>query len=141
MNYSELKLENQLCFPLYVASKEVIKKYKPFLDPINLTYTQYIVMLVMWEHETISIKELGNMLYLDSGTLSPLIKKLEQLNYVCKLRDKNDQRIVKLSITPLGLKLQDKAKDIPKKIGKCLNLNQDELKVLYNLLYKTINNL
>ena len=90
-----LKLENQLCFPLYACSKEIVKKYKPFLDKIDLTYTQYITMIVMWEKREINVKELGNCLYLDSGTLTPLLKKLEQKGYVTRQRSEKDERNLK----------------------------------------------
>jgi len=135
-----LKLENQLCFPLYVCSKEIIKKYKPVLDKFDLTYTQYIVMMVLWEKEKINVKELGNILYLDSGTLTPLLKKLEQKEYIQRNRSKADERNLIISISEKGKKLKNKMKIVPSEIGKCINLNEDEMVVLYKLLYKILNN-
>lgn len=136
--YESLKLENQLCFPLYVCSKEIIKKYKPFLDEIDLTYTQYITMMVLWSCDEINIKNLGEKVFLDSGTLTPVIKKLEEKGYLERKRNKNDRRNLIVSLTENGKDLSKKAKDIPLKIGKCLNLNSEEAKQLYELLYKVI---
>ena len=133
-----LKLENQLCFPLYAASREIIKKYKPFLDEIDLTYTQYIAMMVLWEENNINVKTLGEKLFLDSGTLTPLLKKLENKGYIERKRSNSDERNLVVSITKEGLKLRDVAKDIPLKMGSCVNLNEDEAKELYNILYKIL---
>mgnify|MGYP003304175005 CR=1 FL=1 len=103
MNYDDyLKLENQICFPLYVASKEIIRKYKPFLDEINLTYTQYITMMVMWEEKSICVKDLGRRLFLDSGTLTPVLKTLEKKGYITRSRSKEDERNLIVKITDLG---------------------------------------
>ena len=139
-DYSCLKLENQLCFPLYAASKEVIKKYKPFLDELNITYTQYITLLVLWENNNINVKELGKKLFLDSGTLTPLLKNLEHKKYIVRKRSNKDERNLIVSLTDEGLKLKDKAKIIPNKIGKCINLNANDALTLYKLLYKILNN-
>lgn len=139
-NYDCLKLENQLCFPLYAASKEVIRKYKPFLDEISLTYTQYITMLVLWNNNNINVKELGEKLFLDSGTLTPLLKNLEQKGYIKRNRSNEDERNLIVSLTNDGIKLKDKAKDIPSKIGKCINLNENEAFELYKILYKILGN-
>ncbi|MDR1130397.1 MAG: MarR family transcriptional regulator [Prevotellaceae bacterium] len=107
MNTEILKLENQLCFPLYAAAKAMVKKYAPFLNEIRLTYTQYITMMVMWEYKTISVKELGNRLYLDSGTLTPLLKRLESKNLISRERAKEgDERFVYISVTPEGIQLK-----------------------------------
>ena len=133
-----LKLENQLCFPLYACSKEVIKKYKPLLDELDLTYTQYIAMLVLWEYESINVKNLGDMLFLDSGTLTPLLKKLEAKGYISRNRDTFDERNLIISITENGKNLKDKAKNIPTEIGKCMKLTPDESIELYRLLYKVL---
>jgi DNA-binding MarR family transcriptional regulator len=138
MNEDLLKLENQLCFPLYVASKEVVNRYKPFLDEISLTYTQYIAMMVLWDKKTISVKDLGACLYLDSGTLTPLLKRLETKGYVKRTRSKDDERIVNINITQKGLKLKDEAVNVPAQMMDCLNLSQEESKTLYELLYKVI---
>lgn len=134
-----LKLENQLCFPLYAAAREIIKTYTPYLDQLGLTYTQYIVMMVMWEHRQIGAKQLGELLYLDSGTITPVVKKLEQMGLVVRRRNKKDERATDISITADGLKLKDRAAGIPHKIAKCINLNQEEAATLYNLLYKILN--
>ena len=136
-----LKLENQLCFPLYAASREIIKKYKPFLDEIDLTYTQYIAMMVLWEENNINVKTLGEKLFLDSGTLTPLLKKLETKGYIERKRSNSDERNLVVSITKEGLKLRDVAKDIPLKIGGCVNLNEKEAKELYDILYKILKNI
>lgn len=135
-----LKLDHQLCFPLYACSKEIIKRYKPLLDKINLTYTQYITMMVLWEKKEVNVKELGDYLYLDSGTLTPLLKKLEQKGYISRIRSTIDERNLIISITEKGMNLIDIAKDIPIEISKCVNLNEEEAKELYRLLYKILNN-
>lgn len=132
--YDNLKLENQLCFPLYACSKEIIKRYKPFLDSIDLTYTQYITMMVLWEHKKINVKELGEYLYLDSGTLTPVLKKLESKNYITRTRSEEDERNLIISITKQGEALKEKAKDIPNMIGKCVKLDKKEAESLYMLL-------
>ena len=136
-----LKLENQLCFPLYVCSKEIIKKYKPVLDKFDLTYTQYIVMMYMWEKERSNVKELGKTILLDSSTLTPLLKKLEYKGYIKRERNELDERNLIITLTDTGEKLKDKVIGIPKKIGKCINLNEEEAKFLYNILYKILFNL
>lgn len=136
-----LKLENQLCFPLYASSREIINRYTPYLKEIGLTYTQYIVFLVLWEYETISVKDLGNKLLLDSGTLTPLLKKLEKDGYVIRNRDKNDERITLISLTNKGLALRDDAKTIPLKVGACVKLTRKEAETLKKLLDKFINNI
>ncbi len=133
-----LKIENQLCFPLYAASKEIIRKYKPFLDKYDLTYTQYIVMLVLWEHDSINVKTLGEKLFLDSGTLTPLLKKLETKKYINKVKLEKDTRNVIVSLTKEGKDLKSKCTNIPLEMGKCINLSKEEAKVLYSLLYKVL---
>lgn len=136
--YNCLKLENQLCFPLYACSKEIIRRYKPYLNEIDLTYTQYIVMMVLWEKEEINIKTLGERLYLDSGTLTPLLKKLETKGYIKRNRLETDERNLNLVITEKGKKLKEKAKDIPEKIAPCINLTEQEALNLYQMLYKIL---
>lgn len=138
--YNALKLENQLCFPLYVCSKEVVKKYKPFLDEIDLTYTQYITMMVMWEKKEINVKELGNCLFLDSGTLTPVLKKLEQKGYLTRARSKEDERVLNVTITEEGEQLKEKAVDIPAQIGQCVPLEPEEVMQLYTILQKLLGN-
>ncbi|SEF44487.1 DNA-binding transcriptional regulator, MarR family [Butyrivibrio sp. Su6] len=138
--YESLKLGNQLCFPLYACSKEIIRRYKPYLDRIDLTYTQYITMMVMWEKKTVNVKTLGECLYLDSGTLTPVLKKLESKGYITRERSSEDERNLVVSITTEGEKLRDEAISIPSSIGSCVKLSEDEAKILYNLLYKIIGN-
>ena len=133
-----LKLENQLCFPLYVCSKEIIRRYKPILDKLDLTYTQYITMMVLWEHDTINVKTLGKMLYLDSGTLTPLLKKLESKEYITRTRNNNDERNLNISITDKGKDLKKKALIVPTEMGNCINLGKDDIIKLYQLLQKLL---
>ena len=136
--YDCLKISNQLCFPLYACSKEIVKRYKPYLDPIDLTYTQYITMMVVWEEEEITVKALGDKLFLDSGTLTPVLKKLEQKGYVKRSRSKDDERNLIITLTKEGLELKKQACEIPAKMGKCVQLSPDEAAKLYELLYKIL---
>lgn len=138
MNSEILKLENQLCFPLYAAAKEVVNRYKPLLDKVDLTYTQYIVMMVLWEFKNIGVKELGKHLYLDSGTLTPLLKRLESKGLVQRERSKEDERAVNITITEAGEKLKEEAIAIPVQMGKCMPLSPEEAGTLYTLLYKLL---
>ncbi|MCM1145503.1 MAG: MarR family transcriptional regulator [Blautia sp.] len=139
--YDCLKLENQLCFPLYACSKEVIRRYKPYLDRLDLTYTQYIAMMVMWEKKEVTVKALGDCLYLDSGTLTPLLKKLEEKKYVIRQRSKEDGRNLIVSITPEGEALKDEAVSIPASLSACVNVEPQEAQLLYQLLYKLLSGL
>ena len=136
--YDALKLENQLCFPLYACAREVVKRYKPFLDEIDLTYTQYIAMMVMWEKKNINVKELGECLYLDSGTLTPLLKKLESKGLVSRKRSEKDERNLIVTITEEGERLKEKAVNIPLQMAECTNLSAEEGMLLYNILYKIL---
>ncbi len=133
-----LKLENQLCFPLYAASREIVKKYTPYLNEIGLTYTQYIVMLVLWEHKQIGAKQLGELLYLDSGTVTPVVKKLEQMRLVERRHGTQDERTVDVVLTDQGAALKEKAVTIPERMRHCLNLDQEAAGTLYKLLYKIL---
>ena len=135
-----LKLENQLCFPLYACSKEVVKKYHPLLEKIDLTYTQYITMMVLWEQKDMNVKSLGEKLYLDSGTLTPLLKKLEKKGYIKRTRNTKDERNLIISITNKGEELKKVCEDIPKQIGECIPLSKEESITLYQLLYKLLLN-
>lgn len=137
-NCKLLRLDNQLCFPLYAASREVIKLYKPYLDELDLTYTQYIAMLLLWEHETMTVKEIGDHLFLDSGTLTPLLKKLETKGVINRTRSTKDERNLNVSLTDEGRALQDKAAGIPMELGKCNPLSLEETVTLYHLLYKML---
>ena len=136
--YDVLKLDNQLCFPLYAVSKEIVRRYTPFLNEIDLTYTQYIAMMVMWEHREMSVKELGKKLLLDSGTLTPLLKTLEKKELVTRVRSKEDERILVVSITDKGMKLREKAVDIPAKIGGCVQLSKEDAVQFYATLRKLL---
>lgn len=138
MNDDALKLENQLCFPLYACSREIVKKYTPLLNEIGLTYTQYIVMLVLWENEHITAKELGIKLHLDSGTLTPLLKRLEANGLITRARSLEDERNLDVAITQKGKTLKTNATDIPKKMGACINLSMEESVSLYQLLNKVL---
>ena len=133
-----LRLENQICFPMYAASREIIKLYKPYLDGVGLTYTQYIAMMLLWEKEKMTSKEMGERLYLDSGTLTPMLKKLEQKGYICRKRSKSDERNLEISITELGKELREKAEDIPEQMAKCVKITRDEAVNLYGILYKIL---
>ncbi|EGP5180814.1 MarR family transcriptional regulator [Enterococcus faecium] len=136
----DLYLVNQVCFPLYAASKEIIRHYTSLLKPLNLTYTQYLVMLVLWEKKKTSVKELGNDLCLDSGTLTPLLKKLAEKNYINRQRETGDERIVNVTLTPQGAALQKQAEGIPQKIKSYLPLEQEELDTLQHLARKMLDN-
>ena len=136
--YDALKLENQLCFPLYACSREVIKKYKPHLDRLDLTYTQYITLMVVWEKRNITVKALGDALYLDSGTLTPLLKKLEAKGLVSRIRSTEDERNLIISVTPKGEALKKEALNIPGEMAKLVNLDQDEIEALNKLLNKLL---
>ncbi len=136
-----LKLENQLCFPLYACAREVVKKYKPFLDEIGLTYTQYIAMMVLWENKNMNVKSLGERLYLDSGTLTPLLKKLEAEGLVTRARSIEDERNLNVTLTDKGEALKQRALDIPGQIGKCIQISPEEAQTLYRILYQILENL
>lgn len=136
--YDNIKLENQLCFPLYALSREIIKLYKPFLEKFDLTYTQYIAMLVLWEEEKITFKCLGKKLHLDSGTLTPVLKKLEANNLIKKYRSTEDDRIVIVEITEKGLKLKNEILEVPEKMYCASGLNIEEVKDLKGILDKVL---
>lgn len=138
--YDSLKLENQLCFPLYACAKEVVKRYKPFLDKIDLTYTQYIAMMVMWEHKSLNVKELGEYLFLDSGTLTPLLKTLEKKGFVTRERSKEDERNLIVKVTDKGLKLRDEAVKVPMEMSGCIKFEKEDAAQLYRLLHKMLDN-
>ena len=137
--YDALRIEKQLCFPLYACSKEVVRRYRPFLDPLDLTYTQYIAMMVLWEQRSVTVKELGERLYLDSGTLTPLLKKLEAKGFITRKRSSEDERSLIVTVTEAGDDLREKAKDIPAQMTKAnVNLEVDEIRELYRMLYKLL---
>lgn len=140
-NCDALKLENQLCFPLYACSKEIVRKYKPYLDELDLTYTQYITMIALWENGEINVKELGEKLYLDSGTLTPLLKKLEGKGYITRERSKTDERNLIVRLTSSGESLKNKAAEVPKKVGACVNIDPEKAKMLGETLYEILNSI
>ena len=136
--YDTLKLENQLCFPLYAASREVIKRYHPYLTGLGLTYTQYIALMVLWADRQVSVKELGRKLFLDSGTLTPVLKSLEEKGYVNRRRSSEDERVLIVEITDEGEALKEQAVSIPEKIAGCVKLDTEDAMQLYKLLYKVL---
>ena len=140
-DYQSLRLENQLCFPLYACAKEVVRHYKPSLDKLDLTYTQYIAMMVLWEEKSLNVKELGSRLFLDSGTLTPLLKKLEQKGYLTRHRCEEDERSLIISVTGEGMKLRERALAVPEQIAKCICLDPEEAMLLYKVLYKILHSM
>ena len=135
--YEQLLLKNQLCFPLYACGRKIVGRYTPYLKPLGLTYTQYIVLMVLWEEECVTVGHLGDVLNLDAGTLTPLLKRLEKAGYVTRSRSKEDERITNIAITPEGNKLKKKCKDIPLKLAsEGTGLTEKEAVQLYKLLYK-----
>lgn len=138
--YEAMKLANQLCFPLYAAARHVTGLYTPVLKPLGLTYTQYIVLLVLWEKDGVPVGEIGERLMLDNGTLSPLLKKLEQAGYVERRRNRADERVVTISLTDAGRALREKAKDVPAQVAGCLELPEEKARALYLLLYELLDN-
>ena len=138
--YDALKLDNQLCFPLYAAARNVTSLYTPWLKPLGLTYTQYIVFLVLWEKDGIPVSEICDRLMLDNGTVSPLLKKMEQAGYVMRRRSRRDDRVVEITLTEAGKALQEKAKDVPGKVAQCIDLAPEKAQQLYALLYELLEN-
>lgn len=138
--YEQLLLKNQLCFPLYACGRKIVSAYTPYLKPLGLTYTQYIVFMVLWEKETVNVGQLGSILHLDAGTLTPLLKNLEKKGYIIRARSKDDERVTIVSITESGNELKEKCKDIPGKITEGTKvLSEDDAKELYRLLYLFLN--
>lgn len=135
-----LKLDNQLCFPLYACAKEVVRRYAPLLEPYGLTYTQYITMMVLWEHKNITVRDLGKRLFLDSGTLTPMLKKMENSGWLRRRRSAEDERVVVISVTDSGEDLQEKLAEVPVKMSQCVRLENDEAMQLYALLNKMMKN-
>ncbi len=134
--YEQLLLKNQLCFPLYACGRKIVGRYTPYLKPLGLTYTQYVVLMVLWERESVNVGQLGESLHLDAGTLTPLLKRLEKAGYVTRERSKEDERITLVTITPEGDALKEKCKDIPlKMMSKATPLTEKDAKELYRLLY------
>ncbi|MCR4849905.1 MAG: MarR family transcriptional regulator [Lachnospiraceae bacterium] len=134
--YEQLMLKNQLCFPLYACSRKIVGNYTPYLKPLGLTYTQYIVLMVLWEKESVNVGQLGEALHLDAGTLTPLLKRLEKAGYVTRERSRDDERVTVISITPEGDELKEKCKDIPMKMASAGSaLSEKDAAELYRLLY------
>ena len=136
--YEQLRLENQLCFPLYACARSVINLYTPLFKPLGITYTQYIVFMVLWENDGISVGELGRKLYLDNGTLTPLLKKMQDKGYLTRVRSKEDERVVIVTLTDEGWALREKVLWIPESVGSCVPLSEEEARTLYSLLYRVI---
>ena len=135
--YEQLLLKNQLCFPLYACERKIVGNYTPYLKPLGLTYTQYIVMMVLWEKESVNVGQLGEELHLDAGTLTPLLKRLESAGYITRQRSKEDERVTIVALTKEGVKLKEKCRDIPAKLAsQGMPLQEKEIKELYRLLYK-----
>ena len=137
-NFDALKLQNQVCFPLYACSKELVRQYGPYLKKLGLTYTQYIVMMVLWENENVSSKQLSECVHLDYGTLTPVLKKLENTGYLTRKRSADDERLLSISLTENGRELKKQALDIPPAIAKCMGLSAEEFQTLYVLTYKAL---
>lgn len=136
--YDCLKLDNQLCFPLYACSREIVRQYTPYLEPLGLTYTQYITLMALWEHGTLSVKDMGKLLHLDSGTLTPVLKKLEEKGFVNRRRSREDERSLIVSLTEKGEALREQAVEIPAKVTGGLRLPQEDVQALYRLLNKML---
>ena len=135
--FEQLLLKNQLCFPLYACGRKIVASYTPYLKPLGLTYTQYVVFMVLWEKESVNVGQLGSILHLDAGTLTPLLKHLEKDGYITRARSKEDERVTLISITAKGNALKEKCKDIPGKLAsEGLSLTPKEAEELYRLLYK-----
>lgn len=130
----KLKLTNQVCFPVYSLAKEIVNRYRPFLEEMGLTYPQYLVMLILWEQSEQTVSELGEKLKLDSGTLTPLLKRLEQKKLVTRTRSSKDERVVKISTTDEGQKLETKAMGIPQQLAQSMHLAEEDLLMLKNVI-------
>ena len=139
--YESLKLSNQVCFPLYACSKELVRQYGPFLKELGLTYTQYLVMMVLWEKETVSSRELAECVHLDYGTLTPVLKRLEQAGYLQRTRAPEDERLLALALTKRGRDLRDQAVSIPPAVAECMGLTAEEFRALYTLTYKALHHM
>ena len=133
-----LKLDNQLCFPLYAAARKIVGEYTPFLKPLGITYTQYIALMVLWEKKETTVSELGRCLYLDSGTLTPLLKKLESKGLLTRKRSAEDERTVIVTVTDAGMALREKALEIPPQVGSCVRLSKEDAEELYRLCYQIL---
>lgn len=133
-----MRLENQLCFALYAASRKVVSLYTPLLKPLGLTYTQYLVFLVLWENDGQTVGDICRKLYLDSGTVTPLLKKMEEAGYVTRTRQKDDERVVTVSLTEKGRQMKEVCARVPEKVGSCVHMEAEDAAKLYELLYRTL---
>ena len=143
MNYDykeQLKLSNQLCFPLYAAARNIINIYTPVLKKLGITYTQYLVFLVLWEGDKIPVGDICQKLMLDSGTLSPLLKKMQKSGYIERKRSGKDDRVVVISLTKEGKDMMERAKNVPKEVGDCIKISPEKAKMLYEILYELLEN-
>lgn len=134
----QLLLENQLCFPLYAASRRVVNRYTPYLKPLGITYTQYIVFLALWEEGGATVGDLCRRLYLDSGTMTPLLKKMEEAGWIIRSRSQQDERVVFVRLTEAGWAFRQKAEGIPAQVGRCLPLTAQEAAKMYEILQKIL---
>lgn len=139
--FDALKLENQLCFPLYACARQVTRLYTPYLSELGITYTQYITLMVLWERGDVSVKELSHALYLDTGTMTPLLRNMEKHGLVTRTRSSEDERVVIISLTEKGLSLREKAAAIPATVGSCINIAPKEAQTLYQTLYQILGDL
>ena len=139
--YESIRLCNQVCFPLYACSKELVRQYGPYLKELGLTYTQYLVMMVLWEKQTVSSRELAECVHLDYGTLTPVLKRLEQAGYLQRTRAPEDERLLTLVLTEKGRELRDRAVSIPPAVAECMGLTAEEFRVLYTLTYKALHHM
>jgi DNA-binding MarR family transcriptional regulator len=135
-----LKLQNQLCFPLYAASRKVVGSYTPYLKPLGITYTQYITFMVLWEQDDIPVGDICQRLHLDNGTVTPLLKKMEDEGFITRVRDEADERKVRIRLTKAGRAMKEKVKDIPAEIGGCFRLSREDARSLYRILYQILDN-
>lgn len=133
-----LKLKNQLCFPLYAASRKIVGAYTPYLKPLGITYTQYITFMVLWEQDDIPVGDICAKLRLDNGTVTPLLKKMEDEGFITRVRDASDERRVKIRLTDAGRAMKEKVKDVPKEIGGCIRLSPEDARSLYRILYQIL---
>ncbi len=136
--FPQLMLESQICFPLYAASRRIVNRYTPYLKPLGLTYTQYIVFLALWEYGEMTVGDLCRKLYLDNGTVTPLVKKMEAEGYIVRRRRAEDERVVMLTLTEEGWAMRDKVREIPRMVGKCVQLDPGEAELLYRTLYRIL---
>ncbi|WP_321286741.1 MarR family transcriptional regulator [uncultured Sunxiuqinia sp.] len=134
-----LNLKSQVCFPIYTLSREIIHQYRPFLDELDITYSQYLVLMVLWEQEPQTVNQIGKKLYLDSGTLTPLLKRLELKKMITRTRKQSDERVVEIGLTENGLHLKSKALSIPEKVIEAMGVTSEELLELKEIVIKILN--